>query len=81
MNGQRRRRFLRQPRVPGGRDALSAGVIREIKDRVKREARYWGVSQAFVVNNALAITFGIKVHYTDYKVERKRSPWEEKGKS
>lgn len=71
MSAPRRRRVMRrQPRVEGGRDQISAGVIKAIKARVKAEARYWGVSQAFVVNNALADTFGISIDYTDYREER-----------
>jgi len=50
----------RQRPIPGGRDALPACVLKEIRKAVEDEAMRYGVSKSFVVAVALSKAFGIK---------------------
>lgn len=63
-----------QPRVPGGRRGLSAGVLRRIREAVEREAARYDCSMSFVVATVLAHHFGIdeQSDYVDGAVTRLR---------
>ncbi len=50
----------RQRPVPGGRDALPACVLKEIRLRVEQEAARHGVSRSFVIAVVLARAFNVK---------------------
>lgn len=50
----------RQKPIPGGREALPACVLKEIRRAVEKEAMRHGVSKSFVIAVALAKAFGIK---------------------
>ena len=53
-------KMQRQRRVPGGRKALPACVLKEIERAVENEAKRFHVSKSFVVAVALADAFGVK---------------------
>lgn len=56
----KRSRIRIQKRIPGGREALPATVLKEIRHAVEREAAQEGVSKSFVVAVRLAHSYGIK---------------------
>lgn len=59
--------------VRGGREKLTAAVLKRIDVAVRREAAAFGCSRSFVINNALAWVFGVDLDKAeDYRRDPKR---------
>jgi hypothetical protein len=68
----KRRGYLRQRGVKGGRTPVASGVIRDIEHAIAAEQRKYGVSRSFVIAVALGAFFGIDEQET-YR-DREREP-------
>lgn len=54
-----------QSKVKGGRRPISAGVLKEIRRRVERDAASHNCSKAWVVNTILGYYYKVKVERFD----------------
>lgn len=61
----------RQPPVKGGREHLTAGLLKEIQRAVKAVAREYNVSASWVVATILADALGIEEQIS-YKTLRRK---------
>lgn len=43
-----------------GRERISAGAIKQVRDEINRASRMFGVSKSFVIMSALADHFGVE---------------------